>query len=81
MTAVSRTEGSQSRGPGKAHREVYLPQLGSSAIRVHVCVWLCDICGSDAAGFYLGFYRINKTTLFVTMYSKKDEEESIKIPQ
>ena len=42
VTAVSRTEGSQSRGPRKTHREVLIPQLGSSAIRL----WLCDICGS-----------------------------------
>ena len=55
-TAVSRTEGRQSRGPGKTHREVYLPQLGSPAICVCVCgyvavcgcvaVWLCGcVCG------------------------------------
>ena len=42
-TAVSRTEGRQSRGPGNNHREIYLPQLGNPAIRVHVCMWLSDI--------------------------------------
>ena len=51
-TAVSRTEGRQSRRPGKTHREIYLPPLGNLAICVCVAVWLCDICDMMQQGAY-----------------------------
>ena len=38
---MSRIGGRQSRGPGKTHREVYLPQLGNPAIYMCACVCGC----------------------------------------
>ena len=48
-TAVSKTEGRQSRVPGKL-TVMYTYLTWAAPPYACMCVWLCDMCGNDATG-------------------------------